>query len=189
MTSELLAIAKVCCILVPAAVVISAGVMKRGDRITLRKALGSLGICIGFFMLLPLIAMTIEAYNILFWIWLMLFGLLLCRLYSRCKDRREAVSAALGAAFGVTALSAFFGMCELSDIGYALEDSDFYARHFECVDLHFRTVCVMISSFAVGAVAVIPAFMAYRTSAKANPVLSSVLHMAAVLGSFIFILM
>lgn len=188
MTSELLAIAKVCCILVPAAVGVSAGVMKRGDRITLRKALGSLGICIGFFMLLPLIALTI-AYHIIFWVWLMLFGLLLCRFYSRCKDRRELVSAVLGAAFGVTALSAFFGMCELSDIGYALEDSDFYARHFECVDLHFRTVCVMISSLAVGVVAVIPAFMAYRASAKANPVLSSVLHTAAVLGSFIFIIM
>lgn len=100
------------------------------------------------------------------------------------------VSAVLGAAFGVTALSAFFGMCELSDIDYALEDSDFYARHFECVDLHFRTVCVMISSFAVGAVAVIPAFMADRYFSKASYViLSSVLHMAAVLGSFIFILM
>lgn len=158
MTSEFLAIAKVCCILVPAAVGVSAVVMKRGDRITLRKALGSAGICIGFFMLLPLIVMTI-AYHILFWIWLMLFGLLLCRFYSRCKDRRELVSAVLGAAFGVTAFSAFFGMCELSDIGYALEDSDFYARHFECVDLHFHTVCVMISSFAVGAVAVLGSFI------------------------------
>ena len=187
MTSEFLAIAKVCCILVPVAIGVSAGVMKRGDRITLRKALGSLGICIGFFMLLPLIAMTIE-YHII-GVWLMLFGLLLCRFYSRCKDRRELVSAVLGAAFGVTALSAFFGMCELSDIGYALEDSDFYARHFECVDLHFRTFCVMISPLAVGAVAVIPAFTAYRTSAKAKPVLSSVLHTAAVLGSFILIIL
>ena len=80
-------------------------------------------------------------------------------------------------------------MCELSDIGYALEDSDFYARHFECVDLHFRTFCVMISPLAVGAVAVIPAFTAYRTSAKAKPVLSSVLHTAAVLGSFILIIL
>ena len=162
MTSEFLAIAKVCCILVPAAVGVSAGVMKREERITLRKALGSLGICIGFFMLLPLIALTIIAYHIIFLVWLMLFGLLLCRFYSRCKDRRELVSAVLGAAFGVTALSAFFGMCELSDIGYALEDSDFYARHFECVDLHFRTFCVMISPLAVGAVAVIPAFTTDR---------------------------
>ena len=188
MASEFLAIAKVCCILVPVAIGVSAGVMKRGDRITLRKALGSLGICIGFFMLLPLIAMTIE-YHII-WVWLMLFGLLLCRFYSRCKDRRELVSAVLGAAFGVTALSAFFGMCELSDIGYALEDSDFYARHFECVDLHFRTFCVMISPLAVGAVAVIPAFTTDRYFAKASYViLSSVLHTAAVLGSFIFIIL